>query len=79
MKLKTNKTLTKGLRKNEYNKWQIVIEEINWKQTIFFIKWLRTKITNKKIRAEIKKPKIKRTNMEFFREERGKKRNDHQR
>jgi hypothetical protein len=63
MKLKTNKTLTKGLRKNKYNIWQIVIEGINWKQTKLFIKGLRTKITNKKIRAEIKIPKIKRTNM----------------
>jgi hypothetical protein len=48
MKLKTNKTLTKGLRKNKYNIWQIVIEGINWKQTKLFIKGLRTKITNKK-------------------------------
>jgi len=59
MKLKTNKTLTKGQRrknKNQKNKdrigknniWKIIIERLNWNKNKNFRKRLRTKIKNQK-------------------------------
>jgi hypothetical protein len=57
MKLKTNKTLTKGKRKKikinkgrigKNNIWKIIIEGLNWNKNKIFRKGLRRKIKNQK-------------------------------